>query len=1102
MGTGRRIRGAELGRLVRHAVRTRTAIDFSGDVLDRPAKDVVGPTVVKAYAEEIPKDTESTPHLTLREFEDLSLAARGRLFGLPPSTDPAAPAWARRFQRMPMLKAEALKRAILEIADSKPAKSHRRPSLHLIGAYIDGELDLTNVSAQISVRLLGCAINGAVRVGRANLVTLDLSGSAVKGVFASFLRASGSVRLRRLMSSSVVDFGGAKIADVLDASDAVVFPLHDPAPQEALVGDRGIFNLSLAELQNEARFLRARIYGGLTLKGCTVARSFFMDDAIVRAPIAFLERLGADVLREAAPELEDNLPLAIRTSWRAEEKLARELHGDPEDDEKTAVERRLRIEFETLRSFNMAAAMGKRIARGGKLFKRLLEESSRARSSCVRADGIDIKGSLFARSLRAGGRFRCNYGHIGGSLHLNGARMRSSEDIGDGIERILELLSGRTIAIGWRGFKGFAEEQLGLIQADKLGATLSDDAAAPHTRLKREKAENENYAIEARDARIDGSVQLGMDSRRGKIHHYDEKLCAVVTERLNEHCGCVNPCECRRINSAWEKSVADHGAHHHSPYINGQVVFDGATIDGDLNLKGMLANLHTVLPVQPCKTDVCAFLRIKQARIEGSVFLDSSINVSGVDAQQVFVGAHVRCSDHSVRNKTITARALMLSGRMQFSDAEIGGDATLLFDRQAGPALLLARAKISGRLHILPARLLEADSRARTMRRRNLAKDAPHSGELAPDIDLRAAKAAEFGHSEGAWPEQDCLLVEGFTYEQSVAYGPLQPRPRRDLASVHAGMADYRESHREPVFWAMLAFATVAALFLMVIAGHSGLLADANVMFGYQNIGLFLLCVVGGLVQFAVGVLSMPNRKSGSPRAIYWLGLQRAAPSVYRKKGVTIPLQPYVQAGKVLRSAGLILSANLLEVDRLRRRHEQLSWRNNWPVRSLLTAAEATTKYGFDPLRTILIALTVAAIGGAIFHMADRRGHIRPVDGDLLQVIVAEAKTGSSPPQVVETSLFGVQPCAERAEGCAARVASRYPAFSSLLYAIDVMAPGLDLGQEHYWRASTTRFPDEAPHPVFGRVAPILKIIGWLLATAIAVSIVTRIEAMISRHEE
>jgi hypothetical protein len=1133
------------------AIIDRKPIDLSYRVFGhRATKNLYCPAIVKAFAEEQPNDEPNDKYLTLAEFEALSLAARGRQLLSDQPIDPSAPPWAQNYMKMETVSAADIVQGIKEAAQKLNGQPHDpRLGLHLLGASIDDNIDLSHLNLPFSVRLIGCAINGAVRIARTKLSTLDLSGSVVRGVFGGFISTTGSVRLRRVMSTSVVDFGGAKVADVFDASDAVVFPLDDPPPSEAFVGDRGIFNLSLSQLSNEARFMRARIYGCLTVKGAEIKRSMFLDDAILRAPLAFLERIGADVVESLGDAAADSLPLVVLTSWRAERRIANELHRGAESG--------IRRDFETLKSFLMAKAVGDKVAARQRLFSRLLMESPRARSTCLRGDGLSVTGSVFARGLRSSGRVRCNYVRIGGTVHFDGARMRSAHDIAQGIEEVIRILKEEDAEPAahksWPGYRIFADQQLEYRRKDLQNPEAPEpvDAEAvpvaaepgrmPRRTMKRERAADENFALQMRGAEIIGNLNLRPDTRAVGKHEWDRQLGDRVTEVLGSPCRCLKynthtctrtdgececewketnngspsrpklgkqepfECECPALLKLWQER-RERWAHIRNAYVNGQLVLDGANIHGNVDLRGILANLHNAIDLdRDAEYDKAnAFLLIEQANIRGSIDLNETVGIRGVEGQHVQIGARLRFARHSVRKAKFNDQALLLGGKFQLSDARIGGDAIFLFDKNEGPSLLLSRAQIKGRLVILPAKALKnRNGGAVPLKRRKLEDALPEEiRDSIPEIDLRSVHAAEFGHMESAWPRREYLWIEGLVYEQISGHGPLAPRSNEKNGNEKDGLNSPTDpdadgaTEKKPTLsdqpvWLLLAAAVFAMLIASFISYRLGWLHRLDELVGWQNALLFFLCFAFWGFAWAIAHHSEPKKADSGPRAIYWLGLQRSSRSVYQLRGLTIPLQPYVQAGKVLRSAGLILSANLLEVDRLTRRNEQLSWRNNWPAKILLRAAYWSTKYGFDPLRTIVIAIVIGSAAACIFHTADRGGYIRPVDAELLAVA---QKNG---PMLLEFA------CDAEPAGCAARPDPDYPSFSSLLFAFDVMTPGLDVGQERYWRSSpTSPISPAQPSLLFELAAPIVKIIGWLLTTAIAISLLTRVEAMIARHEE
>jgi len=1127
-----------------HAIESNQALDYSHLVLGGKERDHLRPPVVKSAAEEYPPEPTAEDYLSIEDFERLSLAARGALYWQlsdvtawqrqPGYTE--APKWATNAYEMKEIKAAELMGAIETAAENARRRLGRAThGLQIIGARIEGDIDLTNARLPFSIRLIGCAINGAIRMRRADLVTLDISGCAVKGVCGTFMRARGSVRMRRLMCSSVVDMGGLRVADVFDASDVLVVPLDDVPRKDSFAGDRGIFNLSLAVINSEMRFTRARIYGGLTLKGARIKRSMFLENAILRAPTAFLEHVGFDLFQavgrhnshERAPsdghdavyeEMDERvLPLVVRASARAEIKIAYELHrgGEPED-------RWLR-DYETIELLSVPT----RLRTGDdkercRLLRRLLAESIRARNSSIRADGMTIKGSIFARSVRAGGGIRLRYATIGGTLHLEGARLRSAREVDAALDCIQEKLKDLHDPCDDNGKRAvdFIEETRGTTER--------------HARSMEPRGVVVDYALDMRDSRVAGDIRLS-SHRRSKDSTGDKSHETEIQKAIDD------------LKAGWMYDPINDASAKENPnsfpyaaMVLGCIALEQSKLDGQLDLRSLVANAHNLAPHPDAP-----FLNFDQAEIAGDVDLRSTIGVVGVRGGHAKIGGKLRFGREGERKsqnvlkdenaketeedsgdagegpegcmagRRIHERAIRLGGKIELGGAHIQGDALLLFLPREGPELILPRLNVESRLRIVPLRPGKQTEDGRFTPQR-----VPEGvTECAYGIDLRSARASEFGHSEGAWPLPDKLVIEGFSYEHTCEYGPLHPREKT---------GDYEEQNEK--FWKRSGEMGIAALAMLatvfVIIPRLGLFNFGHwidVHLGVWNVAL--LACVAAVFWFDNKVKreSPPKIASTKPRALEWLELQRGSANIYRTKGESKPLQPYLQAVRVLRAGGHILAAHRVEYERLRHRFKQLSWRTQWAPKSVLMIADLTAEYGFVPLRTLQVGLAVAAIAACIFHSADRAGHMRPIAGDLLQVVGGEPRLFS--PENLQQSDGG------GAQGLAARVATLYPSFVSLGYALDVMVPGLDLGQEEYWRPSGFRSPavrhdrlavaHEREHPLddalgepepaspqslfwilYTITAPILKIIGWLLATALAISVISRVEAMMARREE
>ena len=141
---------------------------------------------------------------------------------------------------------------------------------------------------------------------------------------------------------------------------------------------------------------------------------------------------------------------------------------------------------------------------------------------------------------------------------------------------------------------------------------------------------------------------------------------------------------------------------------------------------------------------------------------------------------------------------------------------------------------------------------------------------------------------------------------------------------------------------------------------------------------------------------------------------------------------PYEQAAKVLRSMGKDIDAWDIEREkkRLQREADGVSWIRKcggWIVDTLQDAV-------YRPLRTVRWALSVMAIGAAVFALADHHGHIVPTHP---VVALSEDYRGKVAPHV------GLRPTQA--------VPPEYPAFHSLAFSVDVFTPSAVFRQEDYW---------------------------------------------------
>jgi len=977
----------------------------------------------------------------LKAFERLSLAARLALAGASedePTPYPVAPVAAAidvRLDAFPTLQASEVSRVILDLAEAlasgDPAIEHgqralARRGLHLEGVRLIGDLELVNANLPFSVRLIGCVIEGAVIADHCRLLTLDLSGTALRGLHATFLQASGNVRMRRTCSHGAVDMGGARIKGVLDASDSVISAYCEPPPVSAFAGDRGVLNLSLATVENEFRMNRARVYGGVAMKGAIIHRAMFMDRACLYSPLATLEKLACqhlerDASLEAGPALR-----ALLTSERSDAGLAEQLHAD--DDLRKA-------------EVFGAPCFAHAPERQGLLY-RLLAESTRARNSALRGDGLTVMGGVFARGLRADGRVRLKYARISGGLHLEACRLRSQK----ASDSVLTALRSHDAGKGSAGFLEMAR-----ISGEKAHG--------------RERGDDGDFALDVRDIRIESSLHMGPFSfgpgsprdSRSEVHGRIFADAATVIGDVDLGGVRFKPGFADLPPS--ERKVEEPSLSLKRAVIHGDLNLGDAR--GVRSLRGEALRLSGSLRLGRITGD-------EDDRVEGRCQIVGRVNLHaariGGDAILLFAlraGVSLRLTD------TVVDGVLSIMPAMTPSTS--GEDPARVSLRQQRAADELKHdPSTSIKMSTEDYRTLERDvlmdrRRDETEERQGYGRRAPALPiqSRSPEIDLSGARAKVFQHPPSAWPLHGQLRLQAFTYDRVRRTGPLgpfwpDPTPAPGLLSeMMKGVGG--------VVLAAGAVLTVLSLLVERLPFLIQLLRPLAA-YGQSNILLAagLLLAAAGLALLARTV--KPTLRDARPMALTWLDIQARKPSQFRRGGLYDLTAPYLQAARALRRHGRLLSADWVEEERLRRRARTLDWRHHAPIWLFMLLVDWLSGFGFKLGRTILVFFALAIAAAAMFEW----GH----------------------------SLKLMQPVADS-------LRHGRPEFLSLAYAADLLIPFLDLGVAKAWRVDVSPLPPGDHLARMIRLAPIvLQIVGAVLTTIVAVAVGSRVETYISRLQE
>ncbi len=785
--------GIGFGELVA-AMRAEQRIDGSAGVLGAaPAAAAVQrdghepPFLYAAYKVE-PYDKahpSRTGGLSFREFERLSLAARGTMIREQKANDPdlatqldAALADAglapRNFVEVDV---EAIEAALSWVARDIARAAHTgqadapdmvrlRRGLQLIGCRITSSskraLRLMNLDLPLSLSLIGCVFDQPILASNTRLISLDLSGSAFPGLEAGGLRAVGGVHLRRATVITPVSFAGAEVEGAFDGSDLLAVPIGVPHPEISLDAAHGMLNLSRARIENELVLDRARIWGGVSLRGAVAMRSVFLNGTILVSPLGILEKWAFDHLRSsnataaASPPAKGSASSPVHhdeptTDQVAESLAERLLHsaewpkfqdvpGAVAVTPPTVAQRQACIALETVSTI--------RDWRSTPLAD-LLTQSMRARSHALRADRLTIHGSLFAENLHASGRVRLKYAVIQGGVRIAGAVLRSADDCRATMDRLMIDPSARSLLsaiVAFRRATGKAFMDRGLIRQD--------------------------YALDLRNAHIQGDVSTvsGEDSERGM----SEAFGAHPPPATDDPPGPRGPADPDQADDRkWEPSCRLHGVlAMEGTTVGGSVILgelqsswlpalSPRLADGFADRPGLdrvtMARVAAATTASDAVWPAYAALvetgpwsaeeegqpqetrsswdedkrwkqqrealiedglgeyavDLKQARIGENVDLRGSRDIWGINLENAQVGGDVHFATRAVSADVWTPdgaslvrserRARGLRGRLNLRSTEVAGDAYLVFDPEQGPEIRADLAQISGRLEIHPS---------------------------------------------------------------------------------------------------------------------------------------------------------------------------------------------------------------------------------------------------------------------------------------------------------------------------------------------------------------------------------------------------------------
>lgn len=924
-------------------------------------------------------------------------------------------------------------------------RQNMRSGLQLYGLQIledtgDGGafLDLTNRQLPFSLRLICCDIRVPLAFSNLKLVTLDLSGSVLRGLDASFLRAEGSVRIRRCYSDAPMDFAGAQIHGYFDGSDALLQPLGKLPDGQAVDSDRGMLNLSQASIDNEVRLTRAIVWGGFVARGLQTQRSVVLNDAILLSPLGVLEAMMMNSVSASLSQTLDIQPQPHPSSPRPGDYNAK------------------RMALVTRATERLKDWLSERTGplRKQHVFHVLMSESMRVRTSAMRADGIQVAGSLFAQNLMAVGRVRMKYGIITGGLSLQGSSLSSPERQLATFDRCRKTIGGRDTWIVGRKAKVFC-----MYRTKSYGKLVT----APETL----SFDADDFALDLREARFGGSVRIGtpQDQWRDGTGPRTRVDGVIALDRADIDGNLIF----RGVQFSWTCRVR-FGSDESYPDALAK-----ATELRDKDVRnGKRCNIHaprirTAGDANFCQSTGLNGLNFKDGKIGGSLAFFESISRNPTPASV------------SALELNVPASADRLQGRISLEGCSISSDCHLIFCKSAGPTLKAERSAIGGLLAIaappeanklkldsesLKTIIVEAENARRDIRRAAGGKDGKwrdyqHKAHRHPMIDLGNAEATLFHHPPPAWPHAGRLVVTGFRYTRALPFGPLVPPPFVDKNFLSNALEVWRARILYPVLTLPMAGLGFTWLF------HPQSLATT---WG-QRETLFLIILLGmGIVYRAFTRETSPRRDRTKPMAIYWLDLQSVDRNAYRQHWRPIfmltdrlwrfsefafawpkypgpeghvyhSLEPYTRAAAALREDGRFISANLVEQKRVERLQAQLSWRTNMFQKGLSWGIGFVNSHGFSLTRPLFLVMLLVLLGAMLAHNAAINRHITE------KVYSVDTRIERALP---EQALADAQ---QRRTSDAPGPLKHLPrGFEPLLYSADILIPTIDLGQSEDWQ--------------------------------------------------
>lgn len=1099
--------------------------------------------------------------VTLVDFEDAADQARLRLSGSAPVTSVTRAELEAAIAKAVAMLAEPNTRGL-----TPQQRSNMRQGLQMFGVHIAGDtnddtatLRLANADLPFSLRFIACSFAMPLSLSSAGLVTLDLSGCAVKGIDATFLRLSGSLRLRRLYSSAPLDFTGARIHGFLDGADMVLQPFGRHPSAQAVSPERAMLGLNQVQIDNEIRLQRAQIWGGITMRGLEAKRSLYMSDAVVLCPLAVLEALAKGSGRwryTAAVDRVYDLP-GKGTDARSRAMLPWR---------KATWERGWSVEFDTVLEKFVSDSM----VWQSTTLHALLTSNLRARTSAIRGDGIKIEGSVFMERVCSHGRLRMKYAQIAGGLTLAGAWLRSTEALMPTFDQL-----------AYASKKNSASDRIAKYRLETYKELVDPEDADDTGKLARGA---DIYALDLRESRIEGDVRVGVtEADVPDEAGWNTRIDGVVALDQAHFGGALR---LERVIFSWSlrllklkegEKVASKKLYE-SFYNRARKALDGELWGNrihQLTARGLTTADNVSL---------CGSRSLKGADFSNAVIGGGLLLFKG--------GAHPKRSDALGNSATSDTKdptklaledtASDLSGAsIHLEGTTFGGDLRLLFDPnlEKGPRIRAQRVTVSGLLSIMPLPqrnnvvslgpelhrdLVNKARNERKMHQRWAALDKPRWARRMslwkrrmPEVDLANGTATLIEFPSAAWPRAGRLLISGFTYQRALPYGPLAPHRLADentlsdkmmernrfwnrasigffvLAGLMLGFAALTEQQHAlsplPFLWLIMLISAFGLYVFMphksrpapfywiaamvIIAGVIGLVIDFSPKSFFWLTSLFF--IAGCYISIPRGV--RPRSVHIIPMAIEWLELQPPEVNAYRTRlslGSWVRYQFGSYRGGIIPELGNLfrsLEPYTIAADALRREGRWISanlveqerfrirnWQLSWRTHFLQKLSFKVADWMTEYGYNYARLLFATALVVILAGMTVEKAE------DCGAIVPKVHKVNLLPPLAAPPGpdqMF----CPKLRDG--AKMVAEESNLDVMLFAVDTVVPIADLGEAAGWQVSKEitalgpGWPKELrPHVTYARLLGVFHIFGLVLAGVLLLGLSTRFGQWLSRY--